>query len=146
MLIIAIIAIVFSANPSGSAKTISLSKPGDPVPGVDVSVERSPSGLIVATAQTDSNGIAKFTNIAPGKYVVKTSLSDEKANNNYNSAKSNTAGLIGATIVSGSLNFSKGKPGKATINVTGTGPQTIEVSAKEGPEPKTTTDKTKPKN
>lgn len=75
--------------------------PGDPVPGVDVSIEQSPSGVILAQTQTNSNGFFEFRNLQPGKYRIKWGgmkgepvfNSSGRASNNYNSAKSNTAGL-----------------------------------------------------
>jgi len=145
MLAVAIAGTVVVANLFGSARTIPLPVQGDPIPGVDVSIEQSPGGVIVGTTQTDTNGVAKFTDIAPGKYLLKTSFRSTRTSNNYNSSKSNTAGLAGATIVSGSLDFSKNKPGKAIIDVSGPGQKTITLTAKEGPDPKPTP-KTNPRN
>jgi hypothetical protein len=143
-LAVAIAATVFAANLSGSARTIPLPVEGDPIPGVDVSIEQSPGGIIIATRKTNSLGIAKFCDLEPGKYVVKTTLTppSNRSSNNYNNSKSNTGGIAGGTIESGSLNFSGVKPGNATIVVPGPGNRTVEVSAKNGPDPR----KPKPSN
>lgn len=138
VLAIAIATTVVAAKPFWSVRTIPLPIQGDPVPGVDVSMEQNPGGKIIGTTQTDSHGIARFANIAPGQYVMKIAAPSKKAKINLNTPKGVYAkpGLAGATIVSGSLDFSDGKPGKATINVSGPGPQTIEVTVKEGPDPR----------
>lgn len=45
---------------------------GDPVPGVDVSIEQSPGGIIIAQTQTDGTGYYRFDGLPPGNYVVKS--------------------------------------------------------------------------
>ena len=79
--------------------------PGDPVPGVDVSIEQSPSGVIVSSTQTNSSGFFEFKNLPPGKYKLKygalpgqtASNTSARASSNYNTAKSNTAGVAMGT-------------------------------------------------
>lgn len=82
---------------AGSAAT------GDPVPGVDVSLEQKPGGNIV-TAKTTADGRFSFTGLAPGWYVLRVqrpaprTTAESRPNagtsfKNYNSAKSNTAGI-----------------------------------------------------
>ena len=44
---------------------------GDPIPGIDVSIEQSPGGIIIAQSQTDQNGVVKGGVLAPGTYVVR---------------------------------------------------------------------------
>ena len=55
---------------------------GDPIPGVDVSIEQSPGGIIIATTRTDGNGKFVFKNIPKLKeglkYIIKFSLSKEQ--------------------------------------------------------------------
>jgi len=41
----------------------------DPIPGVDIIVEKNPGGTIVHI-QTDANGTVTFRHLAPGKYVL----------------------------------------------------------------------------
>ena len=129
---------------SDAATMITL---GDPIPGVDVSIEQSPSGKIIATTQTDDKGIATFLNIVPGKYLVRTKLvakppnspGTTRASNNYNSSKSNTAGVIkNAKVTKGSLGFLPGKEGNATITVAkikGSQGQTITIQITEAAQP-----------
>lgn len=138
VLAFAIAATLGAANPFASAKAVLLPVEGDPIPGVDVSIEQSPSGKVIARTQTDPKGTAVFTGIAPGKYVMRTVLPSGKSSNNYNSSKCNCVLLAGATIDSGSLDFSNGKPGMAKVTVRGWDPQRIEMSAKVGPERKST--------
>lgn len=45
---------------------------GDPIPGVDVSIEQSPGGIIIATTQTNTSGSYQFTGLAPGTYKVRS--------------------------------------------------------------------------
>ncbi|MES2836861.1 MAG: SMP-30/gluconolactonase/LRE family protein [Bacteroidota bacterium] len=51
----------------GSGKTDAL---GDPIPGVDVSLEQNPGGIIIANTQTGSNGNYQFSNVSDGNYTV----------------------------------------------------------------------------
>src|SRR5260221_10137167 len=115
LLAVAIAATVVAANPFGSTRTIPTPTQGDPIPGVDVSIEQSPGGAIIASTQSKLDGTATFTGIAPGKYVVRTRL--PLTSNNYNSSKCNCFLLAGATVISGSLNASKDMPVNATLFV-----------------------------
>lgn len=74
---------------------------GDPIPGVDVSYEQSPGGIIIATGTTDGTGSVSFKSITPGTYIfhvkppkIPAGTPGSRASNNYNSAKSNTGGII----------------------------------------------------
>jgi hypothetical protein len=142
VLAVALAATVVAANLSGSARTMPSPVQGDPIPGIDVSIEQSPGGII-ATRKTDSHGKAKFCDIAPGNYVIRTKAPSQRSSNNYNVAKCNCV-IAGATIVNGSLDFRTGHPGRATILVPGTGLQSIEFFAKEGLPAKKSTDNPKP--
>ncbi|MBI5599374.1 MAG: carboxypeptidase regulatory-like domain-containing protein [Deltaproteobacteria bacterium] len=62
-----------------------LSLAGDPVPGIDISLDEIPGG-IVKTAKTDKSGGFTFDKLKPGKYVVK--LVPTKVEN-HNSSRSN---------------------------------------------------------
>lgn len=44
---------------------------GDPIPGVDVSIEQSPGGIIIAVQQTNTAGTYRFSGLAPGTYVLR---------------------------------------------------------------------------
>lgn len=52
---------------------------GDPVPGLDVKVGKNPGGQVVATSQTNSQGVATFTNVPPGDYRVSVAAPANKA-------------------------------------------------------------------
>ena len=132
MKVFSIIFIFITVTVFGFAKINPFFVQGDPIPGIDVSIEQSPGGIIIATTQSKVNGVAIFNKITPGKYIVK--MSDHRQASNYNTSKLNIGGIAsGANILNGSLNFTKGKPGKALIEVTGTKAKTIEFFAKEGP-------------
>lgn len=49
----------------GSAK-----QPGDPIPGIDITVEQSPGGVIVGGTTTDINGEFNFYDLEVGDYLV----------------------------------------------------------------------------
>jgi hypothetical protein len=55
--------------------TASLSLPAlassDPIPGVDVVVEKVPPGNVVGRLQSDRRGILHFASLAAGTYVVR---------------------------------------------------------------------------
>ncbi len=76
---------------------------GDPVPGIDVSLEQIPQGRIVATTQTDTLGRYQFQPTRPGAYCVRTapvSISTAQRGKNWNSSRSNVSRLgvsVGAT-------------------------------------------------
>lgn len=42
---------------------------GDPIPGIDVSLEQTPGGIVAQTA-TDEDGIYLFDNVPPGEYEI----------------------------------------------------------------------------
>ncbi|MCA1810989.1 MAG: carboxypeptidase-like regulatory domain-containing protein, partial [Halobacteriales archaeon] len=44
---------------------------GDPVPGVDVSIEQNPGGIIIAMTQTNGTGYYSFTGLPPGTYRLR---------------------------------------------------------------------------
>ena len=51
---------------------------GDPIPGVDVSIEQSPGGILISTTQTNSSGTYAFTGLAPGTYLLKSGGHQER--------------------------------------------------------------------
>ena len=77
---------------------------GDPIPGVDVSIEQRPPVQIIATSKSDDSGRFSFKRIPAGKFQLvlnriepkPTGSNDTSAkyNHNHNSAKSNTAGIV----------------------------------------------------
>jgi hypothetical protein len=48
----------------------ALAAQGDPLPGIDVSMEQNPGGIIIH-ARTNGQGVAVFGNVPPGNYTVK---------------------------------------------------------------------------
>ena len=85
--------------------SLLFAKQGDPIPGVDVSIEQSPGGIIISQTQTNSNGYYVFTSIPIGTYKITVTYNSHTgkikatkapmifASSNYNSSKSNTAGI-----------------------------------------------------
>lgn len=67
----------------------ALSFADDPVPGIDVSLEQIPNGII-KRAITDKEGRFTFDSLKPGNYVLKLVPSPLKAKN-YNSSRSNVS-------------------------------------------------------
>ncbi len=47
---------------------------GDPIPGVDVSIEQSPSGIIIASTQSKTDGSYIFTNVPQGTFRILTTI------------------------------------------------------------------------
>jgi hypothetical protein len=68
---------------------------GDPLPDVDVSLDRKPCCRNAAKAKTDKNGEFLIKDLAPGAYVVVVNLptSSNPAAKSYYESRSNTARL-----------------------------------------------------
>lgn len=62
-------ATLIAADLRGVAVTAATPVQGDPVPGVDVSIEQSPGGLIATGGSTNANGTLQM-NVAPGEYLL----------------------------------------------------------------------------
>jgi hypothetical protein len=141
-LAVALAATAVAANLSGSARTIPLPKPGDPIPGVDVSIQQNPGGKKI-TKQTDPKGIATFTGSnraatfagTPAGFIVVV-VYWPGTSSNYNSSRSNTAGITFNGKLVGTIPFTKEKPGKLSIDLPQDGSWTLEVKVVEGPDPK----------
>ncbi len=73
--------------------TIKSAQAGDPIPGVDVSLEQVP-GSIVAKAATGKDGRFNFDKLKPGKYVLRIVPPSFKAED-HNSSRSNLSQSIG---------------------------------------------------
>lgn len=129
-------ATVVAANLSGSARTIPMPTQGDPLPGIDISIEQSPSGQKIGQGKTNAKGIAEFKDVPAGKIFVRVVDSTPGTSSNYNSSRSNTAGLTIGDKAAGTIIFSRNKPGELSVEVPRPGPWTIKVTAKEGPDPK----------
>ena len=65
----AIAATVIAANLCVAAETAAPPVQGDPVPGVDVSIEQSPGGIMANEGSTGANGILQM-NVGPGEYLL----------------------------------------------------------------------------
>jgi hypothetical protein len=52
------------------AATAVFAAQGDPLPGIDVSMEQNPGGIVIH-ARTNAQGVAVFGNVPPGNYTVK---------------------------------------------------------------------------
>ena len=136
VLAVALAATAVAANLSGSARTIPLPAQGDPVPGIDVGIEQSPGGKKIGQGTTNAKGIVEFKDVPAGKIIVRVFDSHPGTSSNYNSSRSNTAGITIGDQAAGTINFSKNKPGELSVEVPRPGPWTIKVTAKEGPDPK----------
>jgi hypothetical protein len=145
VLAVALAATAVGANLSGSARTIPMPVQGDPIPGVGVSVEQSPGGKKF-TKKTDAKGVATFTGSngaatfagTPAGYIVVV-VSWPGTSSNYNSSRSNTAGISLNGKLVGTIPFTKEKAGTLSIDLPqGRGSWTLEVKTLEGPDPKPT--------
>lgn len=107
-----------------------------PISGVVVTIKMS--GATVATATTNPQGIVTFA-LNPGRYDVTSNGPSGRAGN-YNTGRSNTAGIAGATVDSGALTFTATTSGMAKITVAGPGPgpKTVTMTFKEGSTQQTT--------
>lgn len=79
-LMVAAVAVVFLSITAENAKA------GDPVPGVDVSLEQIPGG-IVGKSTTDKDGKFSFDKLRQGDYVLRISPPSTKVEN-HNSSRS----------------------------------------------------------
>ena len=69
---------------------------GDPVPGLDITIEQIPGGIIL-TVKTDKNGKYIFNRLAPGTYKLRVGPPKPAAKSaDYNSSRSNTSTSINA--------------------------------------------------
>ncbi len=72
---------------------IKSAQAGDPIPGVDVSLEQVP-GSVKGKAKTGKDGRFNFDKLKPGKYVLRIVPPSFKAEN-FNSSRSNLSQSIG---------------------------------------------------
>ena len=137
------VATVVAASFSGSARTIPLPVQGDPIPGVDVSIQQNPGGKKI-TKKTDAKGVATFTGSnraatfagTPAGYIVVV-VYWPGTSSNYNSSRSNTAGITFNGRLMGNIPFTKEKPGTLSLDLP-QGAWTLDVKTVEGPDPKPT--------
>jgi len=71
---------------------------GDPVPGVDVSLEQIPGGKIIHSF-TDAHGKFGFTGLKAGSYTIRlgSSTLPSARTKNYNSSRSNISQRLGSS-------------------------------------------------
>jgi hypothetical protein len=62
---------------------------GDPLPGIDVSMEQNPGGIIISQTQTNGNGNLQFNSIPAGSYRVVFKFPADTL-----SARQNTADVV----------------------------------------------------
>ncbi len=87
---VVVLALAFAAGSFASRQRATVQ--GDPIPGIDISIEQSPSGIMISPPTGTGTG----TGLVGSIMVVQTGSSSlfPPASNNYNSAKSNTAGIV----------------------------------------------------
>ena len=73
---------------------VTSAQAGDPIPGVDVSIEQVPGGVIVH-AKTGKDGKFNFDKLKPGKYVLRIVPPTIRAED-HNSSRSNLSQSIGS--------------------------------------------------
>ena len=123
VLAIVLAATAVAANLFGSATAITMPAQGDPIPGVDVGIEQNPGGKKF-TKKTDARGVATFTGSngaatsagTPAGYIVVV-VSWPGTSSNYNSSRSNTAGITFNSKLVGTIPFTKENPGTLSIDV-----------------------------
>ena len=77
---------------------------GDPVPGVDVSIEQIPGGIVIASTRTNNSGEFFLRSIRTGKIQLVLRRIEAiplrgahlklRKNHNYNTGRSNSAGIV----------------------------------------------------
>jgi len=115
----------------GFAAAVFLNSPafaGDPVPGIDVSLEQIPGGL-VKTVTTDKGGIAIFAAVAPGRYRIIVRTVPAKSGRGLNSSKSNVKLTVGATTPQDvEADLSAGKTYTREVMVPRGAPQSVAIA------------------
>jgi hypothetical protein len=131
VLALALAATAVAANLSGSARTIPMPKPGDPISGVLVSLIATSGGKPISSGRTNDQGVFEFT-AAPCRCVIKI---DPGTSSNYNSSRSNTAGISIDGQPEQTVTF-RDKAVTLSVEVLGPGSKRVKVSTKEGQDPK----------
>jgi len=67
---------------------------GDPIPGVDVSLEQVPGG-VKGQVNTGKNGTFAFSQLKPGRYLLRITPPSLRAED-FNSSRSNLSNLVGS--------------------------------------------------
>jgi hypothetical protein len=62
-------ATIIAANLYGAVATAAPPVQGDPIPGIEVSIEQSPGGIIATQGSTGANGTLQM-NVGPGEYLL----------------------------------------------------------------------------
>lgn len=133
-MVLAIAATVIAANLYGAAATVTSPIQGDPIPGVDVSIEQSPGGIIIAQTQTDSEGNWKMSSAKSGTYLLTVNPFTLKAAKFRAGDDQNVTILtkVGPKMFVETHNFSSRCLYTRKIEVPPGPPQPIEVTVVEG--------------
>jgi hypothetical protein len=51
--------------------TSAFAAQGDPLPGIDVSMEQNPGGIVIKQVKSNKQGIANFGTVQPGTYTIR---------------------------------------------------------------------------
>jgi len=131
MAAIVLAATLIAANLCGTALTAAAPVQGDPIPGVDVSIEQSPGGILVNNTETDSHGISKM-NANPGEYIL---MLDPFGSKGFRAKKVQVVNIlikVGPRILFETWDFSRRCLYTKKIEVPLGPPQPIEVTVVEG--------------
>ena len=78
-LLISMFTVLGTAQSVSKTVTADAKRPGDPIPGVGVNLGRKPGGQVQKTIYPDASGNFEFTNLAPGKYMLKLVKAEQTA-------------------------------------------------------------------
>ena len=125
VLAVALAVTAVAASLSGSTRTIPIPKEGDPVPGVDISIEQTPGGITKGPA-TNGDGISSIT-VYPGRVVATFKLIGNPIGGGSLVVMGSSTG--GGKSVSGTWSDTK-QPFKMEMDVKGNGRQKATVKVK----------------
>jgi hypothetical protein len=99
-------------------------KVGDPIQGVPVGLDHDPGSVVISQTKTNSEGVAAFKNVKPGKYQLVISI-------NWGDGSKTSA----APMATGQAHKAVATVQTAIVNINIPGQAPLKISENESPKP-----------